>query len=344
MAFANSSISDIIATTIQSRSGKLADNVSNNNALLRKLKRKGNTRTFSGGNVILEELMYTDSSSINAGSYSGYEVLNVSENSPISSAQYLISQYYASVTMSGLQMLQNSGEEAIIDLMEGRMRVAEAQLSNRIDYDLYQDGTGNSGKNLTGLAAAVPDDPTTGTYGGISRVTWNFWRSQKYSGVTNGGAAVSAANIQQYMTSLALSLVRGSNKPDLWIGDSTYFGYYVNSLQAIQRVSSSDGSAKAGAGFGPELMFYGGGMAAEVCMGSGVNGAVNTAGTTGGATSAHMWALNTDYIFFRPHADRNFVPIGGERQSVNQDAIVKLIGWAGNLTQSGSEFSGVLIA
>jgi len=38
------------------------------------------------------------------------------------------------------------------------------------------------------------------------------------------------------------------------------------------------------------------------------------------------------------------VPIGGERQSVNQDAVVKLIGWAGNITSSGPQFSGVLIA
>ena len=292
--------------------------------------------------MILEEIMYTEASSITTNSYSGYETINVGQNSPISSASFSITQYAGSVTMSGLEMLQNSGKEAIIDLMEGRMKVAEAQLANRIDYDLYQDGTGNSGKNLTGLALAVPDTPTSGTYGGIDRSTWTFWQSQSYSGVTDGGAAVSAANIQQYMTTLALSLVRGSDKPDLWIGDSTYFSFYVNSLQAIQRVSS-EGGATAGAGF-PSLKFYGGGMAADVVMGSGVNGAVNTAGTSGGATSAHMWALNTNYIFFRPHRDRNFVPIGGERQSVNQDAIVKLIGWAGNMTSSGPQFCGVLIA
>ena len=71
MAFANSSVTDIIATTIQNRSGVLADNVTNNNALLRRLKAKGNVRPFSGGNVILEEIMYTDSTTINANSYSG---------------------------------------------------------------------------------------------------------------------------------------------------------------------------------------------------------------------------------------------------------------------------------
>jgi hypothetical protein len=55
-----------------------------------------------------------------------------------------------------------------------------------------------------------------------------------------------------------------------------------------------------------------------------------------------MYLLNTDYIFFRPHKERNFVPIGGERQSINQDAIVKLYGWSGNLTCSNSFLQGVL--
>ena len=342
MAFANSSITDIIATTIQNRSGELADNVTNNNALLRRLKSKGNVRPFGGGNVILEEIMYVDSTTINANSYSGYEVLNITPNSPISAAQYSITQYAAAVTMSGLEMLQNASKEQIIDLLEGRVKVCEAQMQNRIDYDIYQDGTGNSSKDLTGLGAAVPDTPTTGTYGGISRSSFSFWQSVAYSGVTNGGAAVSASNIQQYMTSLGIQLCRGSDKPDLYVADNTYYGLYVNSLQAIQRVNS-DGSGDAGAGFA-SLKFYGGGMASDVVLGGGVNGAVNTAGTAGGATSAHMWALNTDYIFFRPHRDRNFVPIGGERQSVNQDAIVKLMGWAGNLTTSNSSLQGVLIA
>ena len=66
MPFANTSISDIIATTIQNRSGELADNVTNNNALLRKLKAKGNVRPFGGGNVILEEIMYAEAATIDA--------------------------------------------------------------------------------------------------------------------------------------------------------------------------------------------------------------------------------------------------------------------------------------
>ena len=41
MAFANANISDILATTIASRTKKIADNVTNNNALLMKMKKKG---------------------------------------------------------------------------------------------------------------------------------------------------------------------------------------------------------------------------------------------------------------------------------------------------------------
>ncbi len=330
MAFANSAVSDIIATTIQSRSGELADNVTQNNPLLARLKKRGNVRTFSGGNVILEEIMYNDATTNNTNSYSGYEVLNIAPNSPISAAQFPIAQYASAVTISGLEMLQNSSKEAIIDLLEGRVQIAEAQLTNRIDTDLYLDGTGNSGKNLIGLAAAVPDAPTSGTYGGIDRSVWTMWQTKKYSGVTDGGAAVSASNIIQYMTALSLQLVRGSDKTDLIIADNNYYSLYVNALQAIQRVTTEN---DAGAGFA-SLKFYGGGTSADVVLGGGIGAH---------ATANHMWFLNTKYISFRPHADRNFVPIGGERQAVNQDAIVKLMGWAGNLTMRGSQFQGCLI-
>jgi hypothetical protein len=333
MAFANSSISDIIATTIQSRTGELADNVTNNNALLKRLKMRGNVKTFSGGNVILEEIMYNDTTTNNTNSYSGYEVLNVSQNSPISAAQFSITQYASAISISGLEMIQNSGKAAIIDLLDGRMNVAEAQLANRIGADIYLDGTSNGGKNITGLGAAVPDAPTSGTYGGINRATWTFWQSVAYSGLTNGGSAVTASNIQAYMDAVAVQLIRGTDKPDLMVADNNYYKLYLQSMQSIQRVTDSGNSAQ-GIGFA-SLKYYGAGMASDVVLDGGIGN---------DATANHMWFLNTKYLQFRPHVDRNFVPIGGERQAVNQDAIVKLIGWAGNLTCAGAQFQGVLIA
>jgi len=325
MAFANSAITDIIATTIQSRSGVLADNLTQNNAILQRLQAKGNVQPFSGGNVILQEIMYNDPNTNNANSYSGYEVLNITPDSPISAAQFSITQYADSVTMSGLEMLQNSSKEQIIDLLDGRMQVSEARLLNRISTDIYGDGTGNGGKNITGLAAAVSTSPTSGTYGGINRANWTFWQNQATTGVTG------YANIQAKMTDAAIKSVRGTDKVDTIVAGNNFYSYYVQSLQAIQRIA---GVEEGAAGFA-SLKFYGGGMSADVILGGGY-GAQESATT--------MYLLNTNYIFLRPHKERNFVPIGGERQAINQDAIVKLYGWAGNLTCSNQFLQGKLIA
>ena len=323
MAFANSAITDIIATTIQSRSGELADNLTQNNAILQRLNQKGNVRPFSGGNVILEEIMYDDTTTNNANSYSGYEVLNIAPDSPISAAQYKIAQYADAVTMSGLEMLQNSSKEAIIDLLDGRMQVSEARLLNRISGDLYGDGTGNGGKNLDGLGAAVAAVPTTGTYGGINRATWTFWQNQITSGATSSTTILAA------MTTAAIKQIRGTDKADLIVAGNTLYGYYVGALQAIQRIAAEESGA---AGFA-SLKFYGGGTSADVVLGGGYGSQ---------ETATYMYFLNTNYLFLRPHKERNFVPIGGERQSINQDAIVKLYGWAGNLTTSNSFLQGLL--
>ena len=122
MAFANVNISDILATTIENRSRKIADNVTNNNALLKKLETKGRIKPFSGGHKILQELSFAENS--NAGWYSGYDLLPVGVSDVISAAEYNIKQAAVPVIISGLEQLQNAGREQMIDLMEARLSVA----------------------------------------------------------------------------------------------------------------------------------------------------------------------------------------------------------------------------
>jgi hypothetical protein len=46
-------------------------------------------------------------------------------------------------------------------------------------------------------------------------------------------------------------------------------------------------------------------------------------------------------MHYRPHAQRNMVPLSpGQRYSVNQDAAVQILAWAGNFTSSGLQFQG----
>ena len=174
MAFPN--ISDILATTIESRSRKIADNVTANNAILKKLEMGGKQKTFSGGYKIMQELSFAENT--NAGWYSGYDILPVGVSDVISAAEYDIKQAAVPVIISGLEQLQNAGREKMIDLMDSRLTVAESTLANLLSGGLYSDGTGAGGKEIDGLNAAVPLDPTTGTYGGIDRATWTFWQSK----------------------------------------------------------------------------------------------------------------------------------------------------------------------
>ena len=328
MAFANSAISDIIATTIESRTRAAQDNLTNNNALLMRLKERGNVKTISGGSSILEEIFYNDPNTNFANSYSGYETINISPDSPISASQWTLKNYADSVTISGPEMLQNSGKEQMIDLIATRVEVAQARLANKIDYDLHGDGTGNGGKALVGLAAIISTTPAS-TVGGIDGSTWTFWQNGAYTGSSIVGGTVTSSNIQQAMNYTALSRVRGNDRPDLIYAGSTAYSLYLGSLQAIQRITDE----KMGAAGFTAIKYYGSGGSADVVLGGGIGG---------NQTATRMDFINTKYLKFRPHKDRNFVAIGGDRQAVNQDAIVRLIGWSGALTTSGRQFQATL--
>ena len=320
-------LSEIVTTTLRNRTGKTADNVTKNNALLNRLKKKGNVKTVDGGRTIVQELEYAENGTFTR--YSGYETINITPSDVFAGAEYNYAQAAVAVSISGLEQLQNSGKEAIINLLEGRIKNAERTLTNNIALDCYSDGTGSGGRQIGGLKLLISTTPTTGTVGGIdaSQSIASFWRNIAYSGVTNGGAATSSANIQSYMNAVYVQLVRGIDKPDLIVADNNYWTLYLQSLQAIQRIASDE---MAQAGF--DNLKY---MSADVVLDGGVGG---------GAVANTMNFINTDYLFLRPHVDRNFAPLEAERFAVNQDAMVKLIGFAGNMTSSNRRLQGILSA
>jgi len=321
MPFANPNYSDILATTIESRTKEIADNVTNNNALLKKLSMKGKIKTFSGGTKILQELSFAENA--NSGWYSGYDLLPVGVSDTLSAAEYDIKQAAVPVVISGLEQLQNSGKEAMIDLMESRLEVAEATLANLITSGLYSDGTGAGGKEVDGLNVAVSLDPSVGTYGGIDPATFSFWRN-----AVSDQTAADATTIQGFWNRLWAQLVRGSDTPDIIMADNEAWTTYLDSLQNQQRFSNTE---MADAGFA-NVQF----MSAPVVLDGGIYN-----GTGTGAPVGTAFFLNCDYIHYRPHADRNMVPLSPNRRyATNQDAEVQILSWAGNLTTSGRQFQG----
>lgn len=322
----SSTMNEIVTTTLRSRTGKLADNVTLNNALLKRLNQRGKRKMVNGGRTIVQEMEYAQNGTFKR--YSGYEALNISPSDVFTSAEFNYAQAAVAVSISGLEMIQNMGEAAVIDLLASRISNAEKTITNNIALDCYSDGTADGGRQIGGLQLLVSTSPSTGTVGGIDRSTTvgSFYRNKAYSASSDGGAAATKDNIQQYMNALYVQLVRGADKPDLLIADNSYWTLYLESLQAIQRITTSSESASAGF---PSLKY----MDADVVLDGGIGG---------GAPANIMYFLNTDYIYFRPAAGRNFEPLDGQRESVNQDAMVKLIAFAGNMTLSNAMLQGVL--
>jgi hypothetical protein len=327
MAIINPSttLTEIVTTTLRNRTGKLADNITLNNALLNRLKKKGKIKTVSGGRTIVQELEYAMNGTYKR--YSGYEPVNIAPSDVFTGAEFNYAQAAVAVSISGLEMLQNSGEEAIIDLLESRIENAERTLVSNVALDCYSDGTADGGRQIGGLALLISKTPTTGVVGGIDASTsvGAFWRNIAYSSVANGGAPATAANIQSYMNQVWVQLARGTDFPDLIVADNNYWRLYLESLQAIQRIQDSE---MASIGF--SSLKY---MNSDVVLDGGFGG---------GAPTNTMYFINTNYLFFRPHKDRFFTPIGDDRFATNQDAMVKLVGFAGNMTVSNRRLQAVL--
>ena len=319
MASPNSTYTEIVTTTLANYSKTMADNITNNNALLRAIQEKGN-KVVAGGRTIVQELEYATNSTTKW--YSGYEVLDTSTSNVFTAAEFNYKQLAGNVVISGLEQVENSGKEAIFNLLKSRVKNLEKSLKNTMATALYADGTGTSGKELGGLQLLVPG--TVGnTVGGINSTTYDFWQNQVYDFSAQSPAVVaSATTIQSAMNTLWLSCIRGADKPDCIVSDSTYFQYYWASLQTNQRFTSDD---KASAGF-MNLMF----MNAPVFYDD-------------QCTATAMYMLNTDYLFLRPAKGREFTPLG-EKASVNQDAMVLPVVWAGNMTVSNRARQGIIQA
>src|SRR5574341_1088488 len=303
MAFANPNIDDITATTIESRSPDLADNVLSSVGLFSYFKENDGLRFVDGGSSIMEPLMFAENA--NAQWYSGPELLNVSAQDVISAASYGYAQAACAVTFSGLDELKNDGRERTIDLVTGRVRVAEKSMQNLMSAALYSDGTAFGGKQLAGLGVAVPTTPTSGTYGGINRATFSFWQPQL---VAPGAGVITASNINVHMNDLWTKCTRGSEVPDLIVADNGMWKLYLAFLQNLIRfVDVKTGDL----GF-PTVKY----QSADVVLDGGQGGFCPT---------NTMFFLNTDYIFLRPHRDLNFAPLNpGRRYATNQDAEVQL--------------------
>jgi hypothetical protein len=315
---------ELVTTTYRNHKKEVADNVSNHNALFRRLTQKGKVRREDGGLSIVESLEYAENSTYTR--YSGYDPLNVDAVDVLSAAEYPWRQVSVNVAASGLEIRSNSGENRIVNMVKAKIKNAQKSMANGLASDLYS--AGSLSNQIAGLQAVIAD-AGTGTVGGIVSGTYTWWQNtvQLSSAPLQGGSAITAGSttIESLMLPLYLRLTRGADHPDLIVMDESYYTFFEQSQSSLKRYAPEDD-----------------GQAGMVAM-KYKNADVFHDSSASGISASHGYFINTDYLSVVVHQDAD-MEIMPELRSINQDAVVVPIIWQGNLVCSNRALQGVMKA
>lgn len=318
----------ILSTALAERSSSIEDLVSDSNPLYNVLKRKGRMKPFSGPEI--RRTLQIDKQQ--AQWYRGYDFL---ANPPIelwNDAVWTPKAVVVPVSLTGQEIRANQGANQIHDIVEGTLEAAEMALVDTFDEALHSDGTADGGKEIIGLAGALPIVTNTGTYGGISRANHALWRTSTFDADTDFptiGTQVNSTTIRPMLSRIMSQRSRNTRAADLFIMSEEHYWAYDAATTAIQRVTRQDSLASLGF---PSIEYVGGGKRAEIVLASGLNNNM-PANTT--------YGIETRALEIRYREGYNFASLfdGEGQKPINQDAIAQFIGWEGELTLTNPLFS-----
>lgn len=182
----------------------------------------------------------------NIASYEYYDQLPVAQTNEFVTVNYFWSRVAGTVIISDQEEDENKGEAQIFKLLKAKMDVLEESIKEQFSTYLYAAG---GGTDPLGLASLIPDDPTTGTLGGINRATESQWRTSSY----NFAGALNATNIEEAFDDVLLDLTLKGDKPDLILCGRNIWRYYraaVRDKVVIQLTDTANGKRMMDLGFG----------------------------------------------------------------------------------------------
>jgi hypothetical protein len=307
----NPNFDTLLSTTLANYRKQLTDNVFTARPLTYFLMDKGRIRMLDGGTKIVEPLIYGTNTS--AGSYAGYDPINIDAQGGITAAEYEWKQYATSIAISGIEEAKNNGEQAVLNLLEAKIMQAEETMKEKFNQMFFADGTGNSGKDWNGLGNLVE---ASGTVGGINRATAGneYWRSYE----ENTAGALTLAQMSTAYNTVSV----GNDHPDMVLTTQTLFEKYESLLQPQLRYTDTK---TADAGF-QNLLFKAAPVAYDVHCTAGV-----------------VYFLNSKYLTLVGHSGKWFAQTEFARPE-NLDARYALIMAYGNLTCRNAKKQGKLTA
>jgi len=294
------------------------------------MKRKGLWQTYSGPRI-----RQTLQVSKNVAQwYSGYDPLLNPAIDLFNDAFFEPKMVVVPVILSMQEILNNEGENQLMDVYDAYIDAAERSLEDTMDAALYGDGSANGGKAITGLATAVPVIVDSGVYGGIDRAPAAnaIWRTKIFNAQTMStplGTQVTKDTIRPMLNYVMTKQGRGKDYADLLLMSPEHYAAYDAATIAIQRQTNETSMGKLGFS---SLEYVGGGKRAEIVLDGGI-GSNMPPNTTFG--------LNTDSLRLRYHPQRNFDTLfeGDGQMPIDKDAIAQFIGFMGELTQTNPMFN-----
>lgn len=199
-------IETVLATTLERSRKKLIMASVKSNALQAWAFATNRVEFEDGGHNITNPLV--TGRNPNVASYSYYNTVPVNQTDEFDKVTYTWSRVAGTVIISDQEQDENKGEAAAIKVVDGKMQVLEESIREKFSEYLYAAGAGT---DPLGLAALIPNDPTTGTLGGINRATETQWRTSSYDFDGN----VTASNIEEVFDDILLDLTLKGQKPDI---------------------------------------------------------------------------------------------------------------------------------
>jgi hypothetical protein len=193
--------------------------------------------TEDGGPQITNPLIVGRNPNITSMEY--YDPIPVAQTNEFTTVQYTMSRVVGTVIISDQEQDENKGSAVIFKILEGKIKALDESIKEKFSDYLVSTGAGTDPNGLPNL---IPDDPTTGSIGGINLATESQFRPSVYD--FNG--LLDANNIEEAFDDVLLDLTRGTEKPDvLFAGRDIYRLHRTAARDKTQINLDSTGTGKS---------------------------------------------------------------------------------------------------
>ena len=322
----------LLSTAMAYRKSGLEDLVSNSDPVWNTIRENGNYRPYSGPEIRVHLLINKQ----DAQWFTGYDKLRNSPIELVNDAVFTPTNIAVPISFNGTELLANEGSTRVMDIMEVAMDGAEVSLRDALEVGILSDGTGSNGRQMIGLAAAVPTTTNAGVYGGINRATNPIWRTSTFDAQTafpTIGTQVDSTTIRPMLSRILAQRSRGNRSADLLVMSQEHYEALEQSMVAHQRIVNETRLGKLGFS---SLEFIGAGKRAQAVLASGLNSAMPS-NTTYGLESRSL------HLYYHPSRNMDTLFDGDGAMPINQDAIAQFLVWNGQFVNTNPLFTWKLI-